>query len=112
MARRVRKENMFRKLLVQFMRDHNLSIRDAAQIAAVAPSTIAGWRAGRNPDNFEAVRNLARHFNVTLGYLLTGESDSKNIGAVYSETLLGPDGAPVEFALARVLIQPLSMARK
>jgi transcriptional regulator with XRE-family HTH domain len=112
MARRVKKENMFRKLLVQLMRDHKLSIRDAALIASVAPSTIAGWRAGRNPDNFEAVRNLAGHFNVTLGYLLTGKSDNKNSGPVYSETLLGPDGSPVEFELAKVLIQPLSMGRK
>ncbi len=73
MARRKKRESQFRKILTNLMDEKGVSIREAARIADVAPSTIAGWRSGRNPDNFEAVLRLSKHFGVGLAFLLTGD---------------------------------------
>lgn len=57
------------------MDEKDLSIREVAKIAGVASSTISGWRTGNAPDNFLAVRKIAEYFNVSVGFLLTGEQD-------------------------------------
>ena len=112
MARRIKRESPFRKILAQLMREKNLSIRDAAQIAGVASSTIAGWRSGRTPDNFEAVQKLASHFGVGLAFMLTGSQDKFEDSARSAEHALWEEGEPVVFEMARIQIQPLTVRKK
>jgi transcriptional regulator with XRE-family HTH domain len=57
------------------MENNKLSVRDAAQIAGVPPSTLANWRAGASPDNHLALKRLSDHFGVSLAFLLTGEHE-------------------------------------
>lgn len=75
MGRRRKQDLPLRSILCPLMADAGLSVREAAKIAGVPPSTLANWRAGANPDDYIALKNLARHFGVTLAYLLTGEDD-------------------------------------
>jgi transcriptional regulator with XRE-family HTH domain len=112
MAKRIKRESPFRKILAQLMREKNLSIRAAAQIAAVAPSTIAGWRAGRTPDNFEAVQKLAIFFGVGLAFMLTGKQDSFEGRDRSLENTVWDEGEAVYYEMARIQIQPLVLKKK
>lgn len=80
--RRPRETPPFSKLLVGLMREKNMTVREAAAVAGVGPSTIVSWRSGALPEDFRAVRALARKLGVSFSYLLTGEDDTR------------PDGAP------------------
>ena len=111
MAKRQKREHPFRKILTRLMRERNLGIREAARIAGVAPSTIAGWRSGRNPDNFDAVRKLATHFGVGLGFLLNGIHDHEVLSGQRHTIDFVDDGKAVEYHIARVMIQPLAPRR-
>lgn len=75
-AMRRKHESPFRKILCQLMEKQHLSVRRAAQIAGVAPSTVSNWRAGAAPEDYLALRRLADYLGVTLGYLLTGQADA------------------------------------
>lgn len=59
------------------MASKSLTVREAAEVAGVSPSTIQGWREGSMPTDFDAVRKLAERLGVTLGFLLTGYEDKK-----------------------------------
>lgn len=53
-----------------------MTVRKAADIAQVAPSTLQEWKANAAPSDFQAIRRLATHFEVSMAYLLTGEEDT------------------------------------
>ena len=65
----------FRTILVQAMSDHQMTVREAAQAAGVAISTVQNWRSGHQPTNFDAVQKLAWALGLSLSYLLTGRED-------------------------------------
>lgn len=74
-GRRKKKEIPFRRVLGRLMAANELSVREAAEIARVSPSTLHNWIVGGNPDDIRAVVRLARHFGCSLEYLLTGETE-------------------------------------
>lgn len=76
MGRRRKIDSPFRTILCQLMADTNLSVREAAKIAAVPPSTLANWRAGASPDNHLALKRLSDYFGISLAFLLTGENEN------------------------------------
>jgi transcriptional regulator with XRE-family HTH domain len=49
--------------------------RQVARQIAIAESTLNDWRAGSVPRDFQAVARLARLFEVSFSYLLTGEEE-------------------------------------
>lgn len=51
MGRRKKIDSPFRTILCQLMAATKLTVRNAARIAGVPPSTLANWRAGASPDN-------------------------------------------------------------
>ena len=66
----------FNARLVKLMSQGNITVREAASVAQVAPSTIQNWRSGGRPSgDFEHVQMLARRLGVSLCYLLTGTED-------------------------------------
>lgn len=59
-----------------------MGVREAARTAGVSPSTITNWTSGVAPDNYMAVKKLAKKLGVSFSFLLTGEDDSRaDIGA-------------------------------
>ena len=58
-----------------------MGVREAARAAGVGPSTIVSWRGGAHPEDYQAVKRLARALGVTLGFILTGEEDLRPEGA-------------------------------
>ena len=65
----------FGERLTRLLEGKHLSIRKGAEVAGVPASTLQEWRGGASPTDFGAVRNLAKHFGVSMAYLLTGEED-------------------------------------
>ena len=59
------------------MEQNSLTVREAAEVAGVSPSTIQGWREGSRPTDFDAARLLAKRLGVTLSFLLTGSDDDE-----------------------------------
>lgn len=53
-----------------------MGVRAAADMAGVAPSVIVSWRSGANPQDFAAVKRLAKALGVTMSFILTGEEDN------------------------------------
>ena len=76
MGRRRKTDSPFRAILCQLMDNTELSVRGAAQIAEVPPSTLANWRAGATPDNHLAIKRLSDYFGISLAFLLTGENEN------------------------------------
>lgn len=73
-------KNIFARNLNDLMKEHGMTVREAAKVANVAVSTIQNWRSGSSPNDYVAVRKLAQALNTTLGWLLTGEHDSQGPG--------------------------------
>lgn len=70
-------ENMGRRL-TRLMSEREITVRSAADIAGVPPSTIQSWRTGSPPRSergFAGARKLASALGISLAYLLTGEAD-------------------------------------
>lgn len=65
----------FYKRLVHFMAERHMTVREAAQAAGVAISTVQNWRSGHMPTNFEAVLKLSDALGVSFSFLLTGVSE-------------------------------------
>ena len=82
MSAKVRKRatSPFSKQLVRLMEERGVGVRDAARTAQVSPSTIVSWRAGALPEDYLAVKRLAKSLGVSLSYLLTGEDDTRPNG--------------------------------
>ncbi len=71
----MRPEHSFDATLILLMKETGMTVKAAARIAEVGPSTIQSWRSGAKPTNFDAVRRLAQAFGTSLSFLLTGEED-------------------------------------
>lgn len=97
----------FARILIELMAERSMSVREAARIAGVAPSTITSWRSNAKPEDFIAVRKLAHALGVTMSYLLTGEDDSRPSGqpAAISEVFV--DGGALFDGFAKITIQRL-----
>lgn len=59
------------------MAERKMKIREAARIAGVSPATISAWCSDGSPEDYIAVKKLAKALNVSFAFLLTGEEDSK-----------------------------------
>jgi len=66
----------FSNRLNQLMKEHNLTVRQAATIAGVNSSTLQNWRAEGTPTSYLGLKKLAEHMDSTLSFILTGESDA------------------------------------
>ena len=74
------------------MAEQKLTVREAAAAAEVGASTIVSWRGGALPEDYRAVKSLAKRLGVSFSYLLTGEDESRPDGALVSE-VFDEDGA-------------------
>jgi transcriptional regulator with XRE-family HTH domain len=58
------------------MQERKMGVRAAAEQAGVAPSVIVSWRSGAYPEDFVAVKRLAKALGVSMSFILTGEEDN------------------------------------
>lgn len=77
---RKRHESPFSKNLASLLKEKSLGVREAARIAGVSHGTISNWCSGVAPDDFMAVKKLAKKLGVTFSWLMTGEDDSSSTG--------------------------------
>ena len=83
-----------------------MTVRQAAEIIGTGHSTIVSWRSGALPEDFNAVKALAKALGVTFSYLLTGEDDARpNEPASVNEIF--QDGGMLFDGFAKITIQRL-----
>lgn len=102
----------FAKILRSLMTERKMTIRQAAVIAGVAPSTIDDWRAGALPEDYSAVKRLATEFSVSLSFILTGEEDLKEANQLPSIAEVFDDGGAIFDGYAKITIQRLIPRKK
>ena len=95
----------FSKILRSLLAERKMKIREAARIAGVAPSTISAWCADGRPENFTAVKKLAKALGVSFTYLLTGEEDeSRSANAIPTITEVFDEGTELYNGYARIVM--------
>lgn len=105
--RRPRDTAPFGRLLASLMNEKNIGVREAARIAEVGPSTIVSWRGGALPEDYRAVKKLAAALGTTLGFLLTGEDDSRPSASPVLVAEVFNDGGTLFDGYAKITIQRL-----
>lgn len=109
--RRPRAVPHFAKLLVDLMKEKNMTVRSAATVAGVGASTIVSWRSGALPEDYRAVKALAQALGVSFSFLLTGEEDDRGTDAP-SMTEVFQDGGSLFDGYAKISIQRLIPRKK
>jgi transcriptional regulator with XRE-family HTH domain len=89
------------------MAEKRLTIRQAAEIAGVGASTIDDWRGGAFPEDYMAVKRLAKYLGVSFVFLLTGEEDQRDAASLPSITEVFEDGGALFDGFAKITIQRL-----
>lgn len=107
MAKRKRSESPFAKNLAYLMKEKNMGVREAARIAGVSHGTISNWSAGVAPEDFMAVKKLAKGLGVTFSWLMTGEDDSRSLTNVATVAEVFSDGGMLFDGFAKITIQRL-----
>lgn len=102
----------FAKILRSLMKEKGISIRQAADIAGVASSTIDDWRAGALPENYLAVKKLAKGLGVSLSFILTGEDETRDVNHLPSVAEVFDDGGALFDGYAKITIQRLVPRKK
>jgi transcriptional regulator with XRE-family HTH domain len=104
--RKRKEQSPFSKILIRLMEEKQIGVREAAKHAGVAPSTVVSWRSGSLPEDFMAVKRLAKALNVSLSFLLTGEEDAKADGIPAIAQVFN-DGGTMFDGYAKIHIQRL-----
>lgn len=102
----------FSKILLSLMSEKKVTIREAAGLAGVAPSTIDDWRAGAMPEDYSAVKRLSAGLGVSLSFILTGEEDSVAKENIPTVTEVFEDGGALFDGYAKITIQRLIPRKK
>jgi transcriptional regulator with XRE-family HTH domain len=102
----------FSKILRALMTEKSVSVRKAAELAGVGTSTVDNWRGGALPEDYSAVKRLARGLGVSFSFLLTGEEDERANGQTPAISEVFDDGGPLFDGYAKILIQRLIPRRK
>lgn len=73
---KIEKETHLSRNLKILMRDHNINVRQLAELTGLAKSTIHGWLTGVNPISYDKIFVIANHFGVAMSWLLTGKVEN------------------------------------
>lgn len=66
----------FSKVLKTLIRQRGITTAELATALSISPKTIYDWLAGAVPRDYGAIRACARHFNVSLHFILFGEEEN------------------------------------
>ena len=101
------KPTTFAKNLKALASEKKMTIRELAKLAGVSPSTINDWQSGTSPENYLAVKNLAKALNVSFSFLLTGEYDEIDQTKPASIAEVFSDGGELFDGYAKITIKRL-----
>ncbi|MBC7456949.1 MAG: helix-turn-helix transcriptional regulator [Bdellovibrionaceae bacterium] len=102
----------FAKILKALMKERGLTMREVAKIAGVSPSTVNDWQSGSTPENYLAVKKLAKELGVSFSFLLTGEEEAVSKNQLPSITEVFDDGGALFDGYAKITIQRLVPRKK
>lgn len=102
----------FAKILRSLMTEKKMSVRLAAEAAGVGVSTVDNWRAGALPEDYVAVKRLAKSLGVSLSFILTGEDEIRDVNQLASVTEVFDDGGALFDGYAKITIQRLLPRKK
>lgn len=70
----------FGEILERLMKQSKISVRTLATDLETSPKTVQEWigKGGRMPRNPDALKKIAKHFDVSIHFLLFGEEDELN----------------------------------
>lgn len=66
------------EIFEQLLRKHNLSAYKVSKLTGVTQSTLSDWKRGRSTPKTDTLQKLADYFDVSVDYLMGGESDEPN----------------------------------
>lgn len=90
--------------LRKLLSEQGLTIRQAAKLALVKPSSLEGWRNGVAGTDYAGLKRLSAVLNCSLSYLLTGEEED-NTHISVDQTF--DDGGSLFDGYAKISIQRL-----
>ncbi len=69
----------FAENLKRLMKDRGITARTLSQATGIPTSTISEWSAGREPKLSKSTVKLARYFDVSIEFLITGEEPEQTV---------------------------------
>lgn len=70
-----KQSNKWNTRLRSVLREKNITLRKAAQLAGVANSVVDSWSSGASPADLQAVKRLCDALDLSFTWLLTGEHE-------------------------------------
>ncbi|MEK6706035.1 MAG: hypothetical protein AABZ06_09620 [Bdellovibrionota bacterium] len=104
---RLRPDTPFTRILNSIMKERAISVRKAAKMAGVGISTVMSWKSGAMPENYIAVKRFAEGLGTTLSFLLTGEDDTRQPGALPAIAEVFDDAGLIFDGYAKITVQRL-----
>lgn len=101
--KRPKKDNWGARLR-SVLKEKQISLRRAADIAGVSPSVLDNWANGSSPEDLQAVKRLCNQIGISFSWLLTGERD---VGAKDPSITEFYEEVPYFDGLARIRIDRL-----
>ena len=89
------------------MKERSLTMREVAKMAGISPSTVNDWQSGSTPENYLAVKKLAKQLDVSFSFLLTGEEEFKSENKQPAIAEVFDDGGALFDGYAKITIQRL-----
>jgi len=99
------KKQNWGKRLAEILKERKISQKEAASIAGVRPSVLSGWIAGMSPRDFDSLKVLSDHLQVSFTWLLTGAEEIKGQTPSVAEAF--EDGGTLYDGYAKISIQRL-----
>lgn len=62
--------------LIKLRKAHNLSQEQISEILGIKRDTYASWEIGRSAPKYDTIIKLAKIYNVTCDYIITGQKDT------------------------------------
>ena len=101
------------QFLRRLMKEHDISILQAARIAGCAPSVLHGWLQGAYPaETIGKLKCLANHYGYSLALAMSGEPDQLStqfqLGEHFSQTIVFDGLAKIQITK----LEPLQEVKK
>lgn len=94
------------EIFENLMKEHGVTAYKVSKETGIATSTLSDWKKGRSTPKQDKLQKIADFFNVTVDYLLTGNTEEKK-ERDYSLTIKEQENIDVE---AKKIIEDLTMS--
>ena len=88
---------LLHKVIEEFLRLHNMSLRELSAVAEIPYSTIYSWSLGGKPKDIAKLKQLANAMNLSLDHLIFKkdyeDEDSNKVIKMKVELIIRRDGA-------------------